>query len=44
MGPERDFDEGGGQRIEETERQPRRVVDLMKLNTKMIELVPGARE
>jgi hypothetical protein len=43
MGPERDFDEGGGQRTEETE-QPRRVVDLMKLNTKMIELVPGARE
>jgi hypothetical protein len=32
MGPERDFYEGR-QRTEETERQPRVVVDLVKLNS-----------
>ena len=43
MGPERDFYEGG-QRTKETERQPRTEVDLIKLNTQMIEIVSGARE
>ena len=43
MGPERDFYEGR-QRTEETERQPRIVVDLMELNTHMFEIVSGARE
>jgi hypothetical protein len=32
MGPEKDFNEGW-QRTKQTERQPRIVVDLMKLNT-----------
>ena len=43
LGPERDFYEGR-QRTKETERQPRIVVDLIKLNTQMIEIVSGARE
>jgi hypothetical protein len=43
MGPERDFYEER-QRTEEAERQPRIVVDLMKFNNQMTELVSGARE
>jgi hypothetical protein len=43
MGRERDFYEGR-QRTEETERQPSIVVDLIKLITKMIELVSGTRK
>jgi hypothetical protein len=43
MSPERDFYEGR-QRTKQTERQPRIVVDLMKLNTYMIELVSGPHE
>jgi hypothetical protein len=43
MGPERDFYEGG-QRTKQTERQSRVVVDMITLNTKMIELVSDARE
>jgi hypothetical protein len=43
MGPERDFYKGR-QRTEETERQPIIVTDQIKLNTKMTELVSGARE
>jgi hypothetical protein len=38
MGPERDFYEGR-QRTKQTKRQPRVVVDLIKLSTKIIELV-----
>jgi hypothetical protein len=43
MGPERDFYERR-QRTIQTERQPRIMVDFIKFNTYMIELVSGARE
>jgi hypothetical protein len=43
MGPERDCYEGR-QRTKQTERQPIIVVDSIKLNTQMIELVSGAGE
>jgi hypothetical protein len=43
MGPERDFYEGR-QRTKQTERQPRKVDDLMKLNTYLIGLLKGAPE
>jgi hypothetical protein len=43
MGRERDFYEGR-QHTKQTKHQPTRVVDLMILNTWMIELVSSARK
>jgi hypothetical protein len=43
MGPERFFYEGR-QRTKQTERQPRIVADLIKLNTSVIDSASGALE